>query len=367
MKSAGGCDQAKHLPDAAVQLYVLLGSGVDVRRVSLMHLNKTYVYPGGGWYDPKRVLAPTDITAEAFDYIERVPAHTAEMMRLLAQPEPPEAPAGINCKAPYECEFLAWCTRDVIQPDLSGPVETVPAVLGRLDGLPFPLYFVDFETLNPGLPVFAGTRPFQIAKVQWSIHALQADGSLEHAEWLTDDASGDPSSEFMRTLLEALGTEGTFVHYSPYERTQLVDIAKTHAQWRQPLIDRIPGFYEALTEKLATCGISYADLRRPDTGGLVAFDLGARVVKDGCLHPVFGPDNKGWSIKAAIKVLAPDLPPYASLAIGNGGQAMTATQQMLDPATAPELAAAIRADLLTYCEQDTMSMVEIYRTLRAIG
>jgi hypothetical protein len=64
-------------------------------------------------------------------------------------------------------------------------------------------------------------------------------------------------------------------------------------------------------------------------------------------------------------VLARDLPPYESLAIGNGSLAMIGTARMLDPATPADLAAQIRADLLQYCRQDTMSMVMIYRTLRA--
>lgn len=87
-------------------------------------------------------------------------------------------------------------------------------------------------------------------------------------------------------------------------------------------------------------------------------------MKNGCLHPVFGPKGTGWSIKNAIKVLAPDLPAYESLAIGNGSLAMLGTAEMLDPGTSSETAARIRADLLAYCAQDTLSMVMIYKTLR---
>jgi hypothetical protein len=46
---------------------------------------------------------------------------------------------------------------------------------------------------------------------------------------------------------------------------------------------------------------------------------------------------------------------------------MLATQEMLDPATDPERAAAVRTDLLAYCKQDTEAMVEIYRNLKAIA
>ncbi len=360
VKSTGGYKSEKHLPDVGVQLYVLLGCGIDVKRVSLMHLDQTYVYPGGE-YDPQRALASTDVTSEAFAYIESVPGHLDEMMATLALAEPPEVPSGSGCKQPYDCAFIGWCMRDEPPPDYSGEVTTVESVLARLDKLRFPLLFVDFETLNPALPMFVGTSPFQTSRVQWSIHTLHADGRLEHAEWLAEDAALNPDPEFMRTLLEALGTEGTFIHYSPYERTQLVDIAVRHAEFRQPLIERIPGFRDKLVEKLVDRGISHADLPTIGEGGLADFDLGARVVRDGCIHRTMG--SRQYSIKVATKLLARDLPAYESLVVSNGDQAMVATYEMLDPETSPERAEQIREDLLEYCRQDTLAMVEIYRTL----
>jgi len=365
VKSTKSYQEVKHLYDAAVQLHVLLGSGIDVRQVTLLHLNGDYVYPGGGAYDPQELFAATGITTEAFDYIEQVPLEIAAMMAMLAQTEQPQAPEGVNCKKPYECEFYDWCHADEVEPDLSQPVEFVPAILKRLDELRYPLCFADFETLNPGLPVFPGTSPYQVTRVQWSLHTLQEDGTLEHAEWLLSSADEIPDREFMATLLDALPAEGTFIHYAPYERTQMIDIACRYPEFRQPLIDLIPGFHDKLVEKMAERGLSHADLHPRHEGGLLAFDLGTRIVKDGCLHPVFGPDSKKWTIKLAISVLARDLPPYASLAVGNGDQAMIATAEMLDPATTTERAAEISAALLEYCCQDTMSMVMMYQTLLA--
>lgn len=43
---------------------------------------------------------------------------------------------------------------------------------------------------------------------------------------------------------------------------------------------------------------------------------------------------------------------------------MIATEEMLDPSTASDVAARIGADLLAYCSQDTMSMVMIYQTVQ---
>ncbi len=358
VKSTGGYKAEKHLPDIGVQLYVLRGCGIDVRKVSLMHLDKTYVYPGGQ-YDPQQILASTDATTDAFEYANTVAPLVAEMMRILGLAEPPEPGDSVTCTKPYECEFYAWCTRDDEQPDYSGvPMSANEAILKRLDDLTFPLLFVDFETLNPGLPIFPGTSPFQVMKVQWSLHRLEADGTLTHAEWLADTAERDPSEEFLTTLLDALGSHGTFIHYSPYEITQLVDLAVRLPQLRERLLAAMPGLHDKVAAKLRERG---EDVARPDTAaGLGTFDLGARAVKGGCIHPLL--DGR-WSIKCAIEVLAPNLPPYASLDVSNGDQAMLATTEMLDAGTPPDRRTAIREALLRYCQQDTMAMVEIYRTL----
>jgi hypothetical protein len=366
LKSTKNYDAGKHLPDAAIQLHVLLGAGIDVRRVTLLHMNGDYVYPGGA-YDPQELFAGTEVTQAAIDFLARIPADLEAMMLMLAQPEPPEAADDVSCTSPYECEFFAHCHRDELAVDLDAPAEYDQAVVKRLDDLAFPLHFVDFETLAPALPLFVGTRPYETTRVQWSIHSLHTNGVITHAEWLVEDAERNPDEEFMDSLLRTLPTVGTFVHYSPYERTQMVDIACLHPRFRPPLVAHIPGFYDSLVRKLKKRNISYPELRRPTEGGLLDFDLGAQVVKDGCFHPVFGAQGKGWTIKSAIKVLAPDLPAYDTLAVGNGAQAMMATAQMLDPATDCETADKIRAELLEYCAQDTMSMVLIYQTLAAVA
>ena len=183
-------------------------------------------------------------------------------------------------------------------------------------------------------PCSSGPAPTSALRVQWSLHTLHADGTLDHAEWLCENPTENPDSEFMRTLLEALRPTGTFIHYSPYERTQMVDIAVRNPEFRQPLVDLLPGFRESLTSKLAENGASFADLRPSPNDGLADFDLGLRIVSRGCVHPTLGPGR--YTIKTATKLLARDLPPYEGLAVSDGDQAMAATQEMLDPATDPD-------------------------------
>ncbi|MDZ4064146.1 MAG: hypothetical protein U1E22_05695, partial [Coriobacteriia bacterium] len=132
-------------------------------------------------------------------------------------------------------------------------------------------------------------------------------------------------------------------------------------QLRGRLLAAMPDLYEKVAAKLRERG---EDIVRPDSSaGIGTVDLGARAVKGGCIHPML---DGSWSIKCAVKVLAPNLPPYSSLDVSNGDQAMLATTEMLDSGTPPERRKTIREALLRYCEQDTMAMVEIYRTLQGL-
>lgn len=358
VKSTARYSEEKHLPDAAVQLYVLTGCGVDVRRTTLLHLNREYVYDGST-YDPQVLFAGTDITENARAYLGQVPALVTQMKECIAAIDPPRAGPGAHCMKPYACGFTGWCGLSSDDPDLSGPVTIVDGVLNRFDALNYPLHFVDFETVAPALPLFPGTRPFQPVPVQWSMHTLHEDGSLEHAEWLARDRSVSPDVEFTTTLLSALGETGTFVHYSPYERTQLTEIALRHPVLCSPIVDRMPALASRLNEKLRESGQVEVSTARD---GLATFDLGTEAVKHGCLHPAFGP--KHYSIKTAIKLLARDLPPYEGLAVSNGDEAMVATTVMLSADTDGDRREQIRHDLLEYCKQDTLAMVEIFRTLQ---
>ncbi len=359
VKSTTRFDAEKHLPDVGIQLYVLRGAGLDVRRVTLMHINRTYVYPGGA-YDPHAILTTTDVTGLAAGYAERIASRVSAMLDVLAADTPPVIAPSPHCTKPYECEFLAYCTHDVEQPDHTG-VEPVfdPSALRSLRDLHFPLLFVDFETVNPALPLFCGTSPYQTIPVQWSLHRLDADSTLSHDEWLVGRTDEDPSAAFLASLLDALGTHGTFIHYSPYELVRLRDLGLRLPALRDRLLATIPGLYDGIACALLERG---EDPPAPPEapGGLATFDLGKEAVKRGVSHPSLG---EQWTIKKVAPLLAPEVGSYDELAIANGDAAMLATMELLDPETPPDRAEELRRELLRYCALDTLAMVGIYRTL----
>jgi len=101
------------------------------------------------------------------------------------------------------------------------------AELGEvLRGLKYPLYFMDFETVNWAIPRFPGMRPYDQLPFQFSVHSQKEPGAtLEHHEFLATDAS-DPRREFITPLCAALGKSGSIVVYSSFESQRLSELAE---------------------------------------------------------------------------------------------------------------------------------------------
>src|SRR3990170_6555867 len=72
-----------HIPDVAIQLYVLEGSGITIRRAFLFHIDNTYVYNGGS-YDLSGLFQLEDVIDEARMFVKSLlPALLADMREVL--------------------------------------------------------------------------------------------------------------------------------------------------------------------------------------------------------------------------------------------------------------------------------------------
>jgi hypothetical protein len=203
----------------------------------------------------------------------------------------------------------------------------VDAELRTLAGsLPFPRYYLDFETVAPAVPFFAGTRPFEALPFQWSCHIEQSRGGIEHVEFL-DLGPEPPMRRLAESLLASLGTTGPILVYTPYERRVLKDLAAR-----------------------------YPDL----AAGLAALD--ERIVD---LHPptrrhYYHPAMLGsWSIKAVLPTVAPELSYRALGEVQDGLAAQHAYVEAIQPATTDARRASLRRALLDYCRQDTLALVKL--------
>ena len=67
----------------------------------------------------------------------------------------------------------------------------------------YPMAFLDFESIQPAVPVWEGCHPYDQIPVQFSCHIIQADGTVVHREHLAE-GSGDPRELVAMELVEAL-------------------------------------------------------------------------------------------------------------------------------------------------------------------
>ena len=105
----------------------------------------------------------------------------------------------------------------------------------ELTDVTYPIHFLDFETINPAIPRYAGTRPYQVIPFQWSDHILYKDGKLEHKEYLCDEDK-DPRQDFVTNLLDALGEQGTIFTYATYEKMIITRLAEHFPKFRNELL-----------------------------------------------------------------------------------------------------------------------------------
>lgn len=364
----------EHITDVAVQTYVVEGAGLPVRRSHLVHLDSEYIWEGGE-YDLPGLFTIEDVTAEARAFMPEVPAYLKRFQSMLGGSEP-HVRIGSQCHNPYDCDFLGYChaplaaehpiteiprlgesalhalldlgitsvldipetfsglsstQQDVVRVMKSGvPEVDARGLHAEFAALTWPVYHLDFETIAPALPMWPGTRPYQLVPFQYSIHVHHEDGSHEHLEYL-HASTDDPRPALTARLVADLGTNGTIMHYTSYENRCLNELAAA-----------VPQHADAIAD---------AQERMVDL---------ERIVRAHTIHPAA---NGRTSIKNVLPAWVPDLS-YAGLAVSEGTAASTAYLRLLQDPLTPTQAAKLREDLLEYCEMDTFAMVRLLETLR---
>jgi hypothetical protein len=119
-----------------------------------------------------------------------------------------------------------------------------------LDGLKYPLYFLDFETINPAIPAWDGTRPYQQVPFQFSLHVVSNPGAAPVHHGFLAEGTADPRPKILAHLKRLLGSRGSIVAYSAtFEKNALrasCDAYPAFAAWwaqNEPrVVDLLPPF-----------------------------------------------------------------------------------------------------------------------------
>ena len=360
-----------HIDDCAVQAWVLRQNELPLTSIELAHIDTSFVYQGDGDYHG--LFHYENLDAVVKPLLKQVPEWVAEARRTLAGDEPAIA-TGAQCDDPFECPFKAYCNRDLVVPEppeysldvlyrmsasskaelrnlgiedacqvpadsltevqqwiqrisQSGVAELKPSAADMLQDLPYPRYYLDFETINLAVPRWANTRPYSTqVPFQWSCHIELSEGLLEH-EMFLDVTGDDPRRACAKQMIAALGKSGpVFVYYQSFEKGRIAELAE---------------LFPDLAKKLLAINDRIVDL--------------LPIARANYYHPAM---HGSWSIKAVLPTIAPDLD-YTQLTVGNGGDAQQAYQEILHPDTPDARKLELTEGLRTYCTLDTLAMVRL--------
>jgi len=356
--------------DAAIQAWVLQGCGLKLDSVQLMHVNNKFTYAGDGDYEG--LLKSQDITEQVVSLLPTIAATKQTFVHMLDGGVPAIA-MGSHCTSPYECEFIAHCqpkdlpefpisilpgSREKQQQTLrnegyedirdipdgvltnqkhlrvwrvtrSGEEEVDAKALAELNELPWPRYYIDFETIGLAVPRWEGLRPYMQTPFQWSCHIHQQDGSMKHVEFL-DVTGNDPRRTCAEALVKHIGEEGMLIAYN--------------APFEKGVIRGLAGMFPDLSDALLEMNERFFDL--------------LPITRNAYYHPS---QHGSWSIKAVLPALVPELR-YSDLeGVQNGGDAQLAWIQA-ERADADKQR-KIANQLLEYCKLDTLAMVKIMDAL----
>jgi len=353
-----------HINDLAFQYYVFSNAGYKIDRCMLMYIDKEYVRNGD--LDPKVLFKHEEITNQAIDKQNEIEETVAQLIDRLSRLEEPKISIGAHCFAPFECELRYYCWKhvpeysvyDVFQksqaesldreygPDLRNlPADLHPTGTKQIDvqsylsgqavvnpeglkafveQLQYPLFFLDYETIVPTLPLFDESRPYQQIPFQFSLHIQEhKDAELKHIEFLHKEQT-DPRESFVEQLLNSCGDEGhVIVYYKPFEMSRNRELAEhfpQHASKFHSLNDRVIDLWDPFKQRA---------LYHPDQNGSA-------------------------SIKAALPCFT-DLS-YEDLNIGQGSDAMRLYEAFVSGEIGVSAQEPLWENLREYCQQDTFAM-----------
>jgi len=106
------------------------------------------------------------------------------------------------------------------------------AINDFLSSLEHPLYYLDFETINPAVPLFDGTRPYQHTPFQYSLHVVKDEYlQPEHFSFLAN-STDDPRPALLSELQKTLGNSGSIIAYNKgFEEGILRNLAKAFPEY----------------------------------------------------------------------------------------------------------------------------------------
>ncbi|MBT7621546.1 MAG: DUF2779 domain-containing protein [Lentimicrobiaceae bacterium] len=366
-----------YVKDAAIQYYTIVNSGIDLKDISIVHINKQYKRDGE--LDIQQLFSTESVKDKVLEFLPQIPNEVNRLKNVISNSTTPNIKIGPHCFEPYACDYKGTCWKHIpdysvfdisnlstkkkfelynqgiitldqidldntsLTPNQALQVQSevegtsfidIDQIRNFISNLNYPLYYLDFETISPAVPIYNNSRPYQQLVFQYSLHIQSSPGSeIAHKEYLADPKQ-DPRIGFVEQLITECGTYGDIIVYNiGFEKGKLKDLIELFPQYSTQLTDIINRLKDLM----------------------IPFQ-----------HKwYYTPMMKGsYSIKYVLPALVPKLS-YNNLEIKEGE---TASNTFLSMANGtfkgnPE---KTRKQLLEYCRLDTLAMVKVIERLKAV-
>ncbi len=243
--------------------------GFKVKDFSIIYINNQYLRNG------ELNIQELFITESVLEFIlplqKSVKENVDRFKKVLLKKQMPDIDIGEHCHSPYTCGFFNYCRKHIPVDsifDFSGmhlskkyelyregiislddvpkdyslnknnklqldvyksnkPVIDKKAIKAFVSDLNYPLYFMDFETFQPAVPLFNNSKPYQQIPFQYAAFLKQDKKSeAEHFEFLAEPGE-DPRKKFIENLLKVTKGKGDVLVYNKtFEITRLNEIAR---------------------------------------------------------------------------------------------------------------------------------------------
>ena len=255
----------------ALWTHVAAKCGLRIQSVGLLLVNTDFIYPGHACY--AGVFREVDLAPVLGS--RPVAAWLAAMRDCARGAEPPATP-GEHCTKGGGCEFAHSCqarapaphapladpqaSLEVVGRELAAELRAAghvdlhsvapaslqnarhrravravqqgapvlePEAAALMQALPYPRHYLRFDTIGFAVPIWPGTRPYQVLPFQWTCDVQGADGQWQRHHFLADAQGGDPRRAFASTLLQVLGDSGAVLAYNAgFEGNRIRELAR---------------------------------------------------------------------------------------------------------------------------------------------
>jgi hypothetical protein len=361
----------EHITDVAFQWHVFQQAGYQLSKASIVHVDNSVVRRGP--LLPESISVSVDVTRQVQDRLAEISTGVEKARQIIESASPP-SPDNMPCMVkPADCSCPEYCypglpefsvfslprirfadAQQLYQSDIvsvtditeidsltekqqlhvraaqsGAPIIERRAIREFLGQLNWPLNFLDYETVNPALPMFDSYHPYEQVVFQYSLHTLNAlDAGPHHAGFL-GDGTGDPSQLLASQLQHDLPDSGSVLVWNKsFEMARNRELATRCPEFS--------AFFNELNDRI----IDLMD-----------------IVRNG--YYVDAGFCGSASIKKVLPVLVPTLD-YTALDISDGLTASTTWHRMVS-GSLPEDTESIRSKLIEYCHLDTLALVELVR------